>query len=611
MFGSYDGDLHPRVSVIREGLAANGWDVEELNAPLGASTADKVAAAGSAAAGLRLVGRMVRSWVRLVRGRRTVRRPDVVVVGYLGHLDVHLARRLFPGSTLVLDHLVGLADTVADRGLGGSLTRRLLRCVDDAATATADLVVVDTELQAAELPVRHRSKAVVVPVGAGDAWRAARHDRAPEVAASGDTSLSVVFFGLFTPLQGTRTIGEAIALLADDDVTFTMIGDGQDRAAARTAAGTGRARWLEWESPSMLPTTVAAHDVCLGVFGTGPKTRRVVPTKVYQGLAAGCAVVTADTPATADLLGDAVAVVPPGDAAALADTLRELRDDPARLADLRDRATRAAERFRPERATAALDARLLGTDRRRPPLPALTLNAWLRWDVVRRELPRRDARTVLEIGPGEGAVACRLAEGRRYTGVETSARTREITARRLQEQGRPATLVASLDELGPQETFDLVCAFEVLEHIDDDAAAFASWAERVAPGGRLLVSTPAGPDRMGPHDRIAGHLRRYRGADLARLAADAGLTDVRVVHVGFPAGYALEAVRNVLAARRLAAEPSDGLAADALTEASSSILQPPRWSGPATLLLSAPARLLQRAAPTIGTGLVLIAERPA
>jgi hypothetical protein len=62
VFGSYDATLHPRVAVLRDGLAARGWDVEELNAPLGAATSDKVAAAGSPAAALRLVGRQARSW---------------------------------------------------------------------------------------------------------------------------------------------------------------------------------------------------------------------------------------------------------------------------------------------------------------------------------------------------------------------------------------------------------------------------------------------------------------------------------------------------------------------------------------------------------------------
>lgn len=153
LFGSYDATLHPRVAVLRDGLAANGWTVEELNVPLGASTADKVAAAGSARSAASLAGKQLRSWRGLVAAARTGRPdPDVVVVGYLGHADVHLAKALFRHSTIVLDHLVGLADTVGDRQLGGSAMQRALGTVDRAALRAADLVVVDTEQQARALP---------------------------------------------------------------------------------------------------------------------------------------------------------------------------------------------------------------------------------------------------------------------------------------------------------------------------------------------------------------------------------------------------------------------------------------------------------------------------
>jgi SAM-dependent methyltransferase len=156
-----------------------------------------------------------------------------------------------------------------------------------------------------------------------------------------------------------------------------------------------------------------------------------------------------------------------------------------------------------------------------------------------------------------------------------------------------------------------VCAFEVLEHIDDDRAALAQWVGRLAPGGTLLLSTPAGPRRMGPHDVIAGHFRRYSADGLGELARGVGLVDVRVVHVGFPVGYALEAVRNAAASRRLAGQGGPGLPTDDVagrTEASSSIMQPPAWSGPLMRAASAPFRGGQRTAPTRGTGLVLIAR---
>jgi len=642
VFGSYDAALHPRVAVLRDGLAARGWDVEEVNEPLGAATADKVAAAGSPRAALRLAGRQVAAWRRLMRRSRDAASPDVVLVGYMGHADVHLARLRYRRSLVVLDHLVGLADTVRDRGLGGGLKLGVLDLVDRAALRAADVVVVDTALQAQMLPADVRGRAVVAPVGATRAWFVAGDRVAAEVAegaeglvegtqgaaglvegaqgAAGDgprdpgNPLRVVFVGLFTPLQGTPTIGRAIDLLRDEPIEFTMVGHGQDLAEARSLTrGSPRVQWLDWVESADLPDLVAAHDVSLGILGTGPKAQRVVPTKVYQGLAAGCAIVTGATPA-AGTLGDAVLTVPPGDPEALAAELRRLASDKESLTVARHRARAAAAQYSPESATQALDGRISGrAGQGRAALPPLTFNAHLRWDVITRELESRDVQDVLEIGPGEGAVACRLAPGRSYTGVELSDRTRAITARRLEGLGSPGRLVASLDDLPEEERFDLVCAFEVIEHIEDDAAALAQWAARVRPGGTLLLSTPSGPDRMGAADEIAGHFRRYSAEGLAAMATECGLVDVRVTHVGYPVGYALEKVRNTVAARRLARADRDARTHDAVaaaTEQSSSFLQPPSWSGRATQLVSAPGIWWQRRRPDSGTGLVLSARAP-
>jgi SAM-dependent methyltransferase len=197
--------------------------------------------------------------------------------------------------------------------------------------------------------------------------------------------------------------------------------------------------------------------------------------------------------------------------------------------------------------------------------------------------------------------------------VELSDRTRALTEQRLEQLGSPGRLVASLDDLAADERFDLVCAFEVIEHIDADREALASWAARLRPGGTLLISTPSGPDRMGAHDVIAGHFRRYSAEGLAGMARDCGLVDVEVTHVGHPMGYLLERVRNTVAARRLARADREAGSQDAVaaaTEQSSSIMQPPSWSGRATKAVSAPGIWMQRRRPDAGTGLVLIARAP-
>lgn len=366
-FGTYDVRVHPRVGVLIEGLRGNGDELVEVNVPLGLDTASRVAMlrqpwrlpAGAV--------RLARCWALLaVRGRRAYRRrpPDAVLVGYLGHFDVQLARLLFRGSTIVLDHLVFAADTAADRGESGSVKMRLLGALDRRALRSADLILVDTAEHAALVPAT--DEAMVIPVGAPTAWFDAGSAVGPRVDPD---VLRVVFFGLFSPLQGTPTIGRALGLLADTpQVHVLMIGTGQDLAETRRLAEPNPAvRWIDWVPSAELPSVIAEHDVCLGIFGVGPKALRVVPNKVYQGAAAGCAVITSDTLPQREALGDAAVLVPPGDANALADALRTLAKDAPALAELRAAArNRARERFAPAVVVTGLRTRLAGSGRSIP-----------------------------------------------------------------------------------------------------------------------------------------------------------------------------------------------------------------------------------------------------
>ncbi|WP_277209370.1 class I SAM-dependent methyltransferase [Isoptericola croceus] len=246
---------------------------------------------------------------------------------------------------------------------------------------------------------------------------------------------------------------------------------------------------------------------------------------------------------------------------------------------------------------------------RRAPAPPLAPRARLRWDVVRRALPRRRAR-VLEVGCGQGAVGARIAARHDYTAVELDETTWAVAVARV---GRAApgarVLRGDLSALGEDERFDVVCAFEVIEHLDDDVAALAEWVARVRPGGELLLSTPAWPGRFGPWDTLAGHYRRYDPADLHRMLTDAGLTDVDVRLYDAPIGYLLEAVRNRVARRRA----GDRIEADPAgqTAGSGRVLQP---TSPVTgaLVTAAvwPFCLLQRALPRHGTGIVARGRRP-
>jgi glycosyltransferase involved in cell wall biosynthesis len=356
-FGTYEAAVHPRVAVLRDGLAAQ-HSVLECNVPLRVDTTMRVALLRRWWRLPRFVARLVVCWLRLVRRRPPADAVDAVVVGYLGVLDVHLARRLYPGRLIVLDHLTGGQETATDRG-ASRVVQRALGVLDRAAVRAADVAIVDTEEHRQQLPPRHRAKGVVVPVGATEAWFAAGAARAEHQGP-----LRVVFFGTFTPLQGAPVVAAAVAGLPPDvDIEVLLIGTGQDRDAARAVVGSDRrVRWMDWLEPAALISVVAEQDVCLGIFGDSPKARRVVPTKVFQGAAAGCAIVTSDTAPQRREFGDAAVYVPAGNPIALRQAFVELAGAPGRVTDLQRRARAVAEaRFRPATVVEPLQAALPGT----------------------------------------------------------------------------------------------------------------------------------------------------------------------------------------------------------------------------------------------------------
>ena len=75
--------------------------------------------------------------------------------------------------------------------------------------------------------------------------------------------------------------------------------------------------------------------------------------------------------------------------------------------------------------------------------------------------------------------------------------------------------------------FDLVCAFDILEHVADDHGALAELARVAAPGATLLLSVPLHPAAWTPFDEFVGHCRRYEPEQITALLARHGFHIVR------------------------------------------------------------------------------------
>ena len=126
-------------------------------------------------------------------------------------------------------------------------------------------------------------------------------------------------YGKWSPLHGADVVLAAAELLRAEPFRFVLIGEGQLSAELRgaiAARGLTNVEWLgELPAPELRAHTLAA-DVCLGVFGGSEKAARVVPNKVFDALACGRPVVTADSDGAREWLrdGETALLTPAGDA---------------------------------------------------------------------------------------------------------------------------------------------------------------------------------------------------------------------------------------------------------------------------------------------------------
>ena len=141
--------------------------------------------------------------------------------------------------------------------------------------------------------------------------------------------------------------------------------------------------------------------------------------------------------------------------------------------------------------------------------------------------PPKDAR-ILEIGCGTGHNFAMLCAFGHVDALELDEDVRRLAEKRL---GREI-MNTPLPELRgvPDKSYDLIGAFDVIEHIDDDRAGVASIAGKLKPGGKFIMTVPAHAWMWSAHDVVNHHKRRYSKRSLKRLIEDSPL---RLESVGY------------------------------------------------------------------------------
>jgi glycosyltransferase involved in cell wall biosynthesis len=252
---------------------------------------------------------------------------DAVMVGYLGQLDVLV---LWPfarlrGVPIIWDAFLSLYNTVVeDRCLVAARNPLawFLWAWEWLACRAADLVVLDTNAHGRYFIDAFgvsETKVKRVFVGAEtDLFKPL-----PDSRRDSSSPFTVLFYGQFIPLHGIDTVVRAAKLAEGAGVRWVIIGTGQEATRIRALVEELKPadlEWLEWAPYRELIHWLHRADICLGIFGATAKAARVIPNKVFQIVAAGRPLITADTPAIRELLSADLQthLIPPANAEELA-----------------------------------------------------------------------------------------------------------------------------------------------------------------------------------------------------------------------------------------------------------------------------------------------------
>lgn len=139
---------------------------------------------------------------------------------------------------------------------------------------------------------------------------------------------------------------------------------------------------------------------------------------------------------------------------------------------------------------------------------------------------------VLDVGLGTGYNAKVLIEkGYTVDGVEPSAEA--IAFAKVAAPDAHIIQAPFPSSEIPSNTYDLAVMTDVLEHLQDDAAAAVELRRVLKPGGYAILTVPALMFLWTPHDERAHHFRRYRKPALVKVLRDAGLEIEMVSYYNF------------------------------------------------------------------------------
>lgn len=123
---------------------------------------------------------------------------------------------------------------------------------------------------------------------------------------------------------------------------------------------------------------------------------------------------------------------------------------------------------------------------------------------------------ILNVGAATGRTSEILSKYGEVTSIEYDKDCCSFTSEKL---GMPVLHASILDLPFPDSSFDLVCAFDVIEHVEDDGTSVYEMERVCKKGGIIYITVPAFNKLWSHHDVVNHHHRRYVMQDILRLFA--------------------------------------------------------------------------------------------
>ncbi len=332
-FGAYDRNFTSN-QIVLKGLRTNGVIVTEVNSHTPLTRLDKQ----KDMTVFNLVKRVLKKWKILsviIKNWKNLRECDYIYIGFPGHFDVLIAypiAKLLRKKIIFNPLVIFYSGFVSDQGFikEGSVFAKVMKFGEKVIYKMSDLVIADTKLQEKNLHTLFNvpySKMKTVVIGADDTV----YKYSPKEQET--TEFNVIYYGLYTPLHGVEYILDAAEVCkSDPKIKFLMIGRGNTYEKSVEEANKRQLTNVIFY-PDMTEVdafdTLATGDVFLGFLQKHPSVDRIIPNKVYQGLALGKAVVTADAPIMREVFKhkENIYLCNPADGKSLADGILELKND--------------------------------------------------------------------------------------------------------------------------------------------------------------------------------------------------------------------------------------------------------------------------------------------